>query len=69
MGHTYIPPDKWQRCLATLRQIRSNQKHGVKFVKLSKETYAMLKKHADKRKISLQKALDDAIKLALFHQR
>lgn len=65
---TYVPPDKWQRCLATLRQIRSNQKHGVKSVKLSKETYAMLRKHADKHKISLQKALDDAIKLALFHK-
>lgn len=65
---TYIPPDKWQRCLDTLRQIQSNQKHGVKSVKLSKKTYAMLKKHAEKHKISLQKALDDAIKWALFHQ-
>lgn len=59
---TYIPLDKWRRCLATLRQTRSNQKHGIKSIKLNKEAYTILKNYADSHNISLQQALEDAIK-------
>lgn len=58
---TYVPQSKWQRCLATLRQLRSNQRHEVKSVKLNKETYMILKSYAEYLDLSLPQAIHQAI--------
>lgn len=58
----YVPIEKWTRCLATLRQIRSSRKHNVKSVKLDMETYALLKNYSDHLKISIPKTISKAIK-------
>lgn len=62
---TYVPQNKWQRCLATLRQIRSNHRHEVKSVKLAKETYTLVKTYAELLQISLPQAIHKAIESLL----
>ncbi len=57
----YVPQHTWQRCLATLRQIRSNQKHEVKSIKINKETYILLKSYADRMHLNVQQAIHSAI--------
>ncbi len=57
----YVSQSKWQRCLATLRQIRSNHRNEVKSVKLSKETYALLKSYADCLQLSIPQAIHVAV--------
>ena len=61
---TYVSLDKWKRCLATLRQIRSTQRHDVKSIKLNKDIYKLLNQYADKQNLSIQKAVYEALKLA-----
>ena len=57
----FVSEDKWQRCLATLRQTRSNQLNSVKSIKLNKTTYDVLKQYSD----SLGLSLPDSILHAL----
>lgn len=59
---TYIPFDKWKRCLATLRQIRSNKRHSVRSLKLNYETYVLLKNYANSCQVTMQTAIYNAIK-------
>jgi hypothetical protein len=58
----HVPVEKWTRCLATLRQIRSSRKHNVKSVKLDRETYALLKNCSDQLQISISETISKAIK-------
>lgn len=60
--NTYVPFDKWKRCLATLRQIRSNKRHAVRSLKLNCETYELLKNYASYCQINMQTALYNTIK-------
>lgn len=60
--NTYIPFDKWKRCLATLRQIRSNKRHSVRSLKLNCETYVLLKNYANHCQVNMQTAIHNAIK-------
>ena len=60
--YAYVSQSKWQRCLATLRQIRSNHRHEVKSIKLSKETYALLKNYADCLQLSIRHSSHNPIK-------
>lgn len=53
----YVPTKKWQRCLGTLRQIQSNQRHDVKSIKLNHGTYTLLKTYADLHNLSLSDAI------------
>lgn len=60
--NTYVSSDKWKRCLATLRQIRSNKRHAVRSLKLNCETYDLLKNYANHCQINMQTAIYNAIK-------
>jgi DNA-binding Lrp family transcriptional regulator len=58
----HVPIEKWTRCLATLRQIRSSRKHNVKSVKLDMETYVLLKNYSGHLQISIPETISKAIK-------
>jgi hypothetical protein len=58
----HVPVEKWARCLATMRQIRSTRKHNVKSIKLDMETYTILKNYSDHLQISIQETIMKAIK-------
>lgn len=58
----YVPIEKWARCLATMRQIRSTRKHNVRSIKLDMETYTILKNYSDHLQISIQETIMKAIK-------
>lgn len=58
----HVPGEKWTRCLATLRQIRSSRKHNVKSVKLDMETYTLLKNYSNHLQISITETISEAIK-------
>lgn len=60
--NTYVPFDKWKRCLATLRQIRANKRHDVRSLKLNCETYDLLKDYAHYCQINMQTAIYNTIK-------
>jgi phosphoribosylformylglycinamidine (FGAM) synthase PurS component len=64
----YVPKQRIDRCLATLRQIRANRKNEVQSVKLPKTTYIDLKNYADFYNLSLQNAIDLLLKNTLIHQ-
>lgn len=57
----YVPLKKWQRCLATLRQIKSNKQNCVQSIKLNKETYTLLKNYADLNALTIQEAIHHAL--------
>lgn len=64
----YVSSDKWKRCLATLRQIKSCQKHDVKSIKLNSEIYNRLKEYAEQNNLSIQKAICDVVNFKVYNQ-
>lgn len=61
---SHVPLEKWKRCLATLRQIRSTQKLELKSLKLNEATYARLKTYADKQGLSIQDTVGQILQQA-----
>ncbi|HLD95887.1 MAG TPA: hypothetical protein VI959_04545, partial [Alphaproteobacteria bacterium] len=57
----FVSKKNWQRCLATLRQIQANKKNEIKSIKISKETYDLVKNYADTLGLSIDKALKKAM--------
>ena len=57
----YVPQKKWERCLATLRQVRANHRYAVKSVKIPKDTYALLKDCADQLQLNLSQTIHSAL--------
>lgn len=49
----YVPPEKWQRCLLTLRQSKSRKKLKLKRLDLQLDVYLTLKTLAQKMRLSL----------------
>ena len=57
----YVPIEKWRRCLATMRQIRSTRKYNMKSIKLDIETYTILKNYSDHLQTSIQETIMKAM--------
>ena len=57
----FVSKKNWQRCLATLRQIQANKRNEIKSIKISKETYDLVKNYADTLGLSIDKALKKAM--------
>ncbi len=53
----FIPPNKWQRCLLTLRQNKSRKKLKLRRVDLPLEVYLTVKALAQKQELSLAETI------------
>lgn len=61
----YITPEKWQRCLLTLRQNKSRKKLKLRRLDLQADVYLTLKALAKKKKLSLGETIYQLAKPAL----
>lgn len=61
----YVPPDKWQRCLMTLRQNKSRKKLQLKRVDLTLETYLLVKHLAEKMNLTIGETIYQVAKPVL----
>lgn len=61
---SHVPLEKWKRCLATLRQIRSTQKLELRSLKINEATYARLKSYADEQGLSIQDTVGQVLQRA-----
>ncbi len=53
----YVEPNKWQRCLKTLRQRKSRKRLGLHHVDLNHKIYGCVKELAEKYNISLTQVI------------
>ena len=61
----HVSPEKWQRCLMTLRQRKSRKKLNLQRVDLPMEVYLVVKRLADKKGATLAEAIYSVAKPAL----
>lgn len=62
---TYIPNEKWQRCLLTLRQEKSRKKLKLRQLNLGADIYSKVKVLAEKKGITMGEAIQKLAKPAL----
>ncbi len=58
----YLSPELWARCLSNMRQRKFVKKREIVNLKIRWDTYYMIKSYADKLNLTLEQAIEKAVK-------